>query len=414
MNLVLLCHPPFMDSQSMPRFARMLQSAFLARGHTVTLWAPRDGFHRRFANTRLAKWAGYVDQYLLFPAHLGRAARSMPPDTLFVFCDQALGPWMPLLRHRPHVVHVHDLLALRSALGDLPENTTRFTGRLYQRYIRRGFRSARHFISVSRKTRDDLHRFGGVHPETSEVVYNGLNYPYAPLARAEADHTLRAAGFPEASAGVLLHVGGSQWYKNQRGVIALYARYAAEVSKPLPLWCISPKPPAALQAALSRVPANGRVAFFPGVDERTLQAAYSHAAALLFPSLAEGFGWPLIEAQACGCAVVTTDEPPMNEVAGDAAMYLPRLRLGDDLDAWAAHGARVLIGLLGESDAERQRRSARGRLWAGRFGADRAIEDYLRIYQRILDLGVSGGGDSLTMIQATTHQATAPTQHESA
>jgi len=390
MNLVLLTHPPFMDSQSMPRFARMLQSAYTKRGHTVTIWAPRDGFHRHFAGTRLAKWAGYVDQYLVFPLHLRQALKSTPPDTLFVFCDQALGPWMPLLRHRPHVVHVHDLLALRSALGDLPENPTRFTGRVYQRYIRRGFRRARHFISVSRKTRDDLHRYGGVHAETSAVVYNGLNYPYAPLAKAEAVNTLRVAGFPEAPDGALLHVGGSQWYKNQRGVIALYSSYAAEVVNPLPLWCISPRPHADLQAILLRVPVNGRVVFVPAVENRTLQAAYSHAAALLFPSLAEGFGWPLIEAQACGCAVVTTDEPPMNEVAGDAATYLPRLRLADDLDAWAAHGARVLIGLLGESDADRQQRASRGRLWAGRFAADRAIEEYLSIYQRILDLGSSG------------------------
>lgn len=54
-------------------------------------------------------------------------------------------------------------------------------------------------------------------------------------------------------------------------------------------------------------------------DLRTL---YSGAAALLFPSLYEGFGWPLIEAQSCGCPVITSNRPPMNEVAGDAALYI--------------------------------------------------------------------------------------------
>lgn len=47
-----------------------------------------------------------------------------------------------------------------------------------------------------------------------------------------------------------------------------------------------------------------------------LQSLYSHALALIFPSLEEGFGWPIVEAQACGCPVITTARPPMNEVAG--------------------------------------------------------------------------------------------------
>ena len=117
---------------------------------------------RRWAGEgRLAKWAGYVDQYLLFPRALRRAMRHDAAGTLYVFCDQALGPWLPAVLPRPHVVHCHDLLALRSALGDIAEHATSPTGRVYQRYIRRGFRRARHFISISERSRDDLHRHGG-------------------------------------------------------------------------------------------------------------------------------------------------------------------------------------------------------------------------------------------------------------
>ena len=54
-----------------------------------------------------------------------------------------------------------------------------------------------------------------------------------------------------------------------------------------------------------------------GDDE--LAAVYSRAALLLFPSLAEGFGWPVLEAMACGCRVVTSNRAPMTEVGGDAA-----------------------------------------------------------------------------------------------
>ena len=67
----------------------------------------------------------------------------------------------------------------------------------------------------------------------------------------------------------------------------------------------------------------------PGVETRravgneALAALYSGAELLLFPSLEEGFGWPIIEAQASGCRVVTTGKAPMTEVGGNAAFYLP-------------------------------------------------------------------------------------------
>jgi hypothetical protein len=178
MNIVLFSHPMFMQSQSMPRFTRMLEEAYIVRGHNVQVWSPQPKFHKIFSQGKLSKWAGYIDQYLLFPYWVRTQLKHQSIDTLYVFCDQALGPWVPLVKNIPHVVHAHDLLALRSALGDIPENPTSWTGKLYQRYIRHGFKQAQHFISVSNKTREDLLRFGQVKPLTSEVVYNGLNYPY--------------------------------------------------------------------------------------------------------------------------------------------------------------------------------------------------------------------------------------------
>jgi glycosyltransferase involved in cell wall biosynthesis len=386
LRLVFFCHPAFMPSESMPRFANMLRSSYEARGHRVDVWSPQARVFNWFPKGRLSKWAGYVDQYLLFPITVLRALKGTAADTLFVFCDQAMGPWVPLVKHRPHVVHAHDLLALRSALGEFPENRTALSGRIYQRYIRWGFRQARHFISISRKTRDDLHRYGRVSPATSEVVYNGLNFPYEAMDSVDAQRTLRAAALPAESRGMLLHVGGGQWYKNQVGLIRLYAAYAAQLAEPLPLWCISPTPTPNIERVLESVPPQGKVLFFKGLDNHTLQAAYSHARALLFPSLAEGFGWPLIEAQACGCPVITTDEPPMNEVAGEDARYLPRLRAGEDIDAWALQGASALLDLLA-STAETQRQdSERRRNWVRRFNAEQAIDAYLDIYHRILTL----------------------------
>jgi len=386
MRIVIFCHPPYLPSQSMPRFAHMLRTSFEALGHEVKLWAPRPLFQKLVPGYHYAKWGGYIDQFVIFPRHASQWVAAEPPDTLFVFADQALGPWMPMVKDRPHVMHVHDLLNLRSALGDDPVHVTSFSGRAYQRYIRRGFRQARHFISVSRKTREDLHKFGGVNALTSEVVYNGLNYPYNPMTESAAAAQLGAAGLPVPPGGMVLHVGGGQWYKNKGGLIALYSRYAAQTANPLPLWCIGPKPSPGIERMIRRVPAPGRVSVYQNLDNVTLQAVYSYARVFLFPSFAEGFGWPLIEAQACGCPVITTDEPPMNEVAGRAARYIPRLTPRVDLDAWAAHGAQVLEDVLALSAEERQRAVQRGRAWVQQFDPAAAITRYLEIYQRVMDV----------------------------
>jgi glycosyltransferase involved in cell wall biosynthesis len=392
MKLVLICHPSFWRSQSMPRFAGMLKAAYESRGHSVEVWSASPKVYNWVPLGRLSKWAGYLDQYLLFPMTMRRSMAHMSKDTLFVFCDQALGPLVPVVKDRPHVVHVHDLLALRSALGEIPENPTSITGRMYQRYIRRGFQKARHFVSISRKTQADLHRVGGVSAITSEVVYNGLNFPFSPLAPGECEKILSGAGLPVPASGMLLHVGGGQWYKNLPGVIHLYAHYAAEVGAPLPLWCVSPKPNSAVRRALRKVPAVGKVLFFNSLESRVLQAAYSMADAFLFPSLAEGFGWPLIEALACGCPVVTTDEAPMNEVGGDAAEYLPRFNAGEDIDIWASNGARQLIRVLSRTPEEKRKFAERAVTWSAQFSNDKAIDSYLTIYRTVLSLTRGGHG----------------------
>jgi glycosyltransferase involved in cell wall biosynthesis len=396
-RLVFFQHPAFLGSQSMPRFAAMLADAFSARGYDVATWAPRSRLHRRVSATRWAKWAGYVDQYLLFPRDVALRVRQEPGDTLFVFCDQALGPWVPLVANRPHVVHCHDLLALRGALGKIPENPTSWTGRIYQRYIRRGFRTGRHFVAVSNRTRDDMLTYGGISPETMEVVYNGLNSVYKPLVAGEARQLLRTSAMAAfADRPFILHVGGDQWYKNRPGLYRLYGAYAAAVTTPLPLVVVGPPSRVDLPTATETGSPAPDVRFVQGLRSEELAAAYSLARAFLFPSLAEGFGWPIAEAMACGCPVITTGEAPMTEVGGNVAFYLPRLRLGDEA-AWSEQGARTLKAVLGLSDAERAALMDRGLAWVRRFDAGAVIDAYERIYQQVL---AAAGHGPARLVQA--------------
>ncbi len=132
----------------MPRFTDMLAAGMRERGHKTEIWMPLQHVSRLSMPQKLKKWAGYIDQYILFPKVVRNKIRSYSGDTLFVFTDHALGPWVPLLKNRFHVIHCHDFLAQCSALGEISENPTAWTGVKYQAFIRRGYAQGKNFISV--------------------------------------------------------------------------------------------------------------------------------------------------------------------------------------------------------------------------------------------------------------------------
>jgi glycosyltransferase involved in cell wall biosynthesis len=116
----------------------------------------------------------------------------------------------------------------------------------------------------------------------------------------------------------------------------------------------------------------GRIKELVEVSNESLRALYSMAEALIFPSLHEGFGWPIIEAQACGCLVITTDRAPMTEVGGNAAVYV------DPTDEMAA------ASTIAESFKGRHTFRKAGFLNAARFSNEVMIAGYIEAYQTVL------------------------------
>ncbi len=363
---------------------RMIADGMQKRGHTVTIWRAAPVFQRLPMGRRLTKWLGYVDQFALFSVWIRWRLLFEPPDTVFVFTDQALGPWVPLVRHRPHVVHLNDFLAIRSALGEFPQNPTSWSGRVYQSLIRRGLAKGKHFIAISEKTRSDLMRLVCSDPTKSQTVHLGLNYAYHPMDRERALQVLPfEARNTHPENGFLLHVGGNQWYKNRLGVLLMYEAYAERTSTPLPLWMVgAPFTPELRKQAELAMSRGGQVYFFSGWSDEALCGAYSLARLLLFPSLAEGFGWPIAEAMACGCPVITTDEAPMTEVGGSTALYIPPLK-EETAEQWSKEGALRVEQLLSRMEAEPQIRQQCSRQ-ALLFNVSTAINTYEASYQRLL------------------------------
>jgi len=384
MRIILFAHPLFLGQQSMPRFTNMLAEGMRKRGYEVAVYSPEPHFFKLPLPGPLKKWMGYIDQFVLFPAIVKKRIKAQT-NTLYVFTDHALGIWVPITKHLPHVVICHDFLAQRSAKGDIRQNPTGWSGRVYQQLIHKGYTTGANFISVSKKTQQDLHRFLGKIPAMSTVVYNGLNNNFTVIDVKVARQALSEKTGITIPNGYILHVGGNQWYKNRTGVVKIYNEWRKTFNNDLPLLLIGAPSSHDLDLEIEASPYCSSIYTLCDIDDRHVNMAYSGAAALLFPSYAEGFGWPIVEAMAAGCPVITTNEAPMTEVGGEAAAYIPVQSLGDvKIGMWAKEAAKVLDQVVSLPEAERLKILARGFANAKRFDTDNALDLFEKIFSTIL------------------------------
>ncbi|MES2454141.1 MAG: glycosyltransferase [Bacteroidota bacterium] len=385
MKMIVFAHPEFLQLKSMQRYSQMISEGMTRRGHQVEVWSPRPFFYLLPVPAVLKKWLGYIDQYAVFPIQVRMQLLDVDWDTLFVFSDQALGPWVGLVGERPHIVHCHDFLAQRCALGEIPGLQIGITGQIYQRYIRKGYRWASNFISVSEKTRADLLLFLDQEPRLSEVVYNGLSPQFQPFPMAQARAVMGQELQKDLSAGYFLHVGGNYWYKNRSGVLAAYHRWSLLYGNKLPLVLVGEPLSDALSRQLDTSEWKDEVHLISNINDQSLQMLYAGATALLFPSIDEGFGWPIAEAMACGTLVVTTDQAPMTEVAGSAGFMVPAFPAKDgDKIQWADEMAVVMERIFRLSENERDFFMQQGIVNARRFELNATLDEIEKIYTRLI------------------------------
>jgi glycosyltransferase involved in cell wall biosynthesis len=383
MKIIFIAHPLFLGSHSMARFANMLANGMTTRGHQTEIWRPEAVFSKIPAG-KFKKWLGYIDQYIVFPLVLKRRMKLEKNNVLYVLTDHALGPYVPLTSDKPHVIHCHDFLAQRSALGEIPENLTSLSGKLYQAYIRNGYRKGNNFISVSEKTRTELKDFLTEQPEVSEMVYNGLSNAFKPRSIDEARIQLGKELKLDLSKGYILHVGGNQWYKNRVGVIEVYAQWRKNYHTPLPLVLIGEFPSAELSGLKDQSEFKEDIYFFSEINDETVRLAYSGASVFLFPSIAEGFGWPIAEAMASGTPVVTTNAVPMTEVAGEAAYLIePKPITPTLVSQWALKAAFTINEVLSLSENDRKKVLNDGIENSKRFNENSSLDQIEAIYKEI-------------------------------
>lgn len=272
---------------------------------------------------------------------------------------------VPGWRSLPRVATLHDLTTLRQP--DTATASRRFRHYKLARYRQMATRADR-VIAVSDTTRHDAVELLGLAPERVRVVPLGVDGRFH---EARPDPALQAR--LGLRPGYVLFVGVVSQRKNTERLVRAFARSRAAAGRQLVLaGRVYHRSEATRHAAAeSRDP--GSVVFAGHVPDGDLPALYAGAAALVFPTLYEGFGLPVLEAMAAGVPVLCGDRGAAPETAGGLAIPVDPT----DTDA-IAHGIdRVLDNP--PADAGSLKRHAAGFTW------QRTAEETAAIYRELVD-----------------------------
>jgi glycosyltransferase involved in cell wall biosynthesis len=377
MRIILIGNYPPDKQQSMERFAFMLANGFSNEGHHATIWRPVVLFGKLFKSTTkgLGKWMGYIDKWILFPFILHWRLlhkKYQSENTHFHVCDHSNAYYLQQLPAERTVITCHDVLAIRGALGyaDAYIGATR-TGKIMQNWILNNLTEAHKLAAVSWTTYQQLCALDNIHPKDHSknwrVIYNAFNGDFRPIPKEEANGLLRKAGI-NPGIPYLLHVGSGLRRKNRKLLIDMLMLLSSRWDGNI---CFAGE---ALEEELivytATLGLKNRVISVVNPDHITLVALYNACAAFVFPSLSEGFGWPVIEAQACGVPVIASSLNPLPEVSGGAALHADPTKPADFANAFLSLQNKITRNEL----------IRRGYQNARRFDISRMTHAYLNLH----------------------------------
>ncbi len=296
--------------------------------------------------------AGHLWEQTVLPVSAGKRLLWSPNNT---------GP----IAARRHICTIHDLIPL-----DHPEWFNPRFSRWYQWLMPRLARKLDHVIAISQFTKQRVQELLRLPASSITVVPNGVEPSYRP--RGEEDIAAVRGRFALGRDPYLLYVGSLEPRKNLAGLMRAWRialdRTPGEVT--LVVTGATGRSAVFSQCDIGEIPP--RVKFTSYVPEADLPALYAGAMAVVYPSLYEGFGLPVLEAMASGAPVITSNNTSLPEVGASAALYAdPR-----DPEALAA----AIENLVG-SDSLRARLRAAGLARAGEFGWDRCAAETWRVLE---------------------------------
>ncbi len=279
----------------------------------------------------------------------------------------------PIIGPAQKIITVHDLLFLKYP-ADYNPIWLAITKALLPPLLQR----AAAIIADSRATARDIRRFYGTPASKINVIYPGVDRYAGDTASAQ--QAVTTSGRTTDVEPYILCLGPWVGRKNLGVVVSAFEQLAARDEK-IRLVITGGLPrgmkgegPVALVKLLPRQ-FQSRVELAGHVPTSELRELVRGASMLTYPSRAEGFGLPPLEAMSVGVPVVAADTSVAREVYGDAALYAPP----DDADAWAE-----TVGRLITDEAMRARLRAAGFARSARFTWERCAGECIALYRRVL------------------------------
>jgi len=334
-------------------------------------------------------WSGNVRDVAIPALNLlGKLAKKLVPNAYEVsrFLQQrlfrkGLVGYRPDIYHDPNylsfrfdgpiVITVHDLSHVR-----YPETHPAIRVKAMNKFLPQAMETASNIIVDSGFVKDEVVNHFGVDPHKVHVIYLGVGENYAPRSAEELGSVL--ARFDLSAKSYIFAVGTLEPRKNLIQVIDAYVGLPEAIRKSTPLVIAGMKGwlSGQIEARIRKHEERGEVRWLGYVPAETLPLLYSGASMLVYPSLYEGFGLPVLEAMASGIPVITSNRASLPEVAGDVGLAV---------EPADVEGLRAYMRSLIEDKDEAARRGSLGIARARLFTWQACAQQTLAVYKKAID-----------------------------
>lgn len=272
-------------------------------------------------------------------------------------CFLFFTPFMPIFRKlKKSIVVVHDLGFLSIKTKDWKEKLSRIFLKLIQK---RAILVADKIITVSAYTKEEVKKFVPVAADKITVIYNGFN----DICEFGEENS-------EINKPYFVSVGVMKERKNPIRILKAFEEFKEKTGLPHQLVYVGKYSAGTLVDTIRASAHSKDIVLLDYVSEKKLCHIYRNAEALVYPSLLEGFGMPILEAMSCGTAVITSDIGAMKELGGGASILV---------DPYSASDIAKAMEIVGANSDLRKSLVEKGKKRAEQFSWVKAGTEYIKL-----------------------------------
>ena len=312
----------------------------------------------------------YYERYWRYPSSLAK----LNADIFHIIdhSDGYLSNWLKR-QQKSNIVTCHDLINLIKPETFIGMARFPSISMMTWRWGINGMQQADRVIAVSSHTKKDTVKHLDIGDRDITVIPNAVDKVFRCISEAEIQQFRQHQGL-NPNTFCLLNVGSNNARKNISTILKV-VYLLKQRGLPVHFWKVGADFNTEQKYFINNQGLDNDISYLGQPEEDTLIKIYNAGDCLLAPSTYEGFGLTILEAMACGTAVVTANVTSMPEVAGDAAILIPPL----DVDAIADK-----VQQLYTNPSYRQELVSKGIVRAKQFTWEQTAEQVARVYEQVL------------------------------